>query len=262
MKIKMHSQYDHFPNHNPLEGEKFIHCYNDGMINIPIEQNSIALMIEPRPLQQGNYDRLLSDYSKYKYVFTHDSRLLETIPNAKLLLYGYVWDWSDIDNYNNKNFTHPVSMVSSDKEMCPLHVSRKRLAKELESYKMVDCYGTFNGGIRADTKTIYGSYPFSIAIENYVDDYWFTEKICNCFSNCTVPIYVGARKIDKFFNPKGIIQVDNIKHIPYLLETMDFEQEYYLRLDAIKENWSRVSRFDSFEKWFFNTYEGLLEEMV
>ena len=256
VKVKLHSQYDHFPNHKPLPGEPFIDCYNDGKIHELIRPNSIALMIEPRSLQEENYIWMTKNYKRFKYVFTHDSQLLKSIPNAKLILWGGVWGNSRV----MKDFKHPVSMVSSDKEMCPLHIARKKLALEL--LNKVDCYGTFNGGEFTDTATIYSKYPFSIAVENYIDDYWFTEKICNCFANYCIPIYYGARKIDEFFNPKGIIRVNDLSEVKYLVENLNAKQEYLSRADAVIDNYNRVKQFEDFETWFFNQYEELLSGMV
>ena len=71
----------------------------------------------------------------------------------------------------------------------------------------IDCMGNFNGGNKVDTKTIYAPYIFSVVVENYIDDYWFSEKICNCFANKCVPIYIGANKINELFDAHGIISV-------------------------------------------------------
>lgn len=51
-------------------------------------------------------------------------------------------------------------------------------------------------------------YKYSIAIENYsCNDYW-TEKIADCFLSWTIPIYWGAKNILSFFPEKSIILVD------------------------------------------------------
>lgn len=51
-------------------------------------------------------------------------------------------------------------------------------------------------------------YKYSIAIENYsCNDYW-TEKIADCFLSWTMPIYWGAKNITSYFPEKSIIQID------------------------------------------------------
>lgn len=253
MKIKLHSPYNHFPNYIPQERDKHIECFNDSYVTKDIPKGSIALLIEPRPLQPRIYEYMEINYEKFSYVFTHDSILLSRIPNAKLIIWGGVWGWAD----EEKDFSHPVSMVASWKEEAPVRIERKRLAKELE--EKIDCYGTYDGGAFATTHDIYARYPFSIVIENHIDDYWITEKICNCFSHNTVPIYWGAGKIDEFFNPDGIIKANSTEDIKRILRDLRPREEYFKRQQAIKDNRERVREYESFEKWFMRKYENLLE---
>lgn len=260
MRIKLHSPYNHFPNHLPNEGELYINCYNDAYVTHDVEPNSIALLIEPRSIQPKVYAYMDEHWDKFKYVFTHDSELLKK-PNAKLILWGGVYDWSDME----KDFEHPISMVASHKELSPVRIQRKNLALEFKAKNdpKICTYGTFDGGEYADTKTIYGQHPFSVVIENYIDDYWFTEKICNCFSNLCVPIYYGARKITDYFIADGIIQCNSIEEIKIAVNYIKIHarDEYYLRASAIQRNNIRVNRYKNFETWFFGNYGELLDEL-
>jgi hypothetical protein len=43
-------------------------------------------------------------------------------------------------------------------------------------------------------------YEFSIAIENCIEDSYFTEKITDCFLTDTTPIYYGCKNISEFFD--------------------------------------------------------------
>lgn len=258
VKIKLFSPYHHFPNHVPKDGEKYIECYNDAFAKRKPEnpEKAIALLIEPRPLQLHVYEHIEEHYNDFKYVFTHDSILLNKLPNAKLIIWGGVWSWGD----QEKDFSHPISMVASWKEEAPTRIARKHLAMELKNNPRVVCYGTFDGGEFVDTDTIYGKYPFSIVIENYIDDYWITEKICNCFSHKTVPIYYGAKKIDELFNGKGIIHCDSVENILYILNYIK-EGSYKNRITYIEDNYQRVKKYEKFETWFFNEYGELLRGM-
>lgn len=259
-KIKLHSPYDHFPNHKPEDGEPCIHCYNDNFVREEnIEPNSIALLIEPRPLYGKAYRHIEENYDKFRYVFTHDSKLLNSLPNAKRIIWGGVWGWFD----EPKDFAHPISMVASWKGEAPVRVLRRKLAVELKD--KIDCYGTFDGGEFASTHDIYAKYPFSVVIENHIDDYWITEKVCNCFASKTIPIYWGARNIGEFFNTDGMIRVTNIPDIKRVVnQILEMDpvkvNEYYMnRLTAINENNVRVHKFENFERWFFTEYGALLE---
>lgn len=260
MRIKLYSPYHHFPNHVAVDGEPYIPCYNDNFVRVDdIEPNAIALLIEPRPLQPKVYKHIEQHYDRFKYVFTHDSILLKTLPNAKLIIWGGVYDWAD----EPKDFNHPISMVASWKEEAPVRIMRKHLAMELKD--KIDCYGTFDGGEYATTHDIYAKYPFSVVIENHIDEYWLTEKVCNCFAMRTIPIYWGARHIKEFFNPDGILfahGIEDIKGIVNNILEMDpvqVNEMYMSRICAINENEVRVKKFANFEDWFFRTYGELLE---
>ena len=182
-----------------------IHCYVDSMVyKENIFKNSIALLIEPRSIQPDVYNFIEKKSSLFKYIFTHDSILLNKLKNTKPLLFGGVYGEYNIPK------TKGISIVSSNKKICELHKIRTDICRQLKSNQKattikVDCYGNFDGGKYATTEQIYGAYKYSIVIENYKDDYWFTEKICNAFANKTVPIYYGARKITDYFNSSGII---------------------------------------------------------
>ena len=264
MKIEMHGLYDHFPNHVPdIPFEPSIDCYNDHFCMIcDIAPNSIALLIEPRSIQPGVYEWMEHNYKKFKYVFTHDSKLLKICDNAKLILWGM--GNSNYNSFNDIPKTKNISMVSSDKEMCELHKARKKLAVKLKDSALADTYGTFDGGAFADTKTIYAAYRFSVVVENYIDDYWFTEKICNCFANKTIPIYYGAKKISVFFNWKGIIEIRNMEDFEKTIRTISDNpiKIYENYRAAIEDNYIRVRKYENFEDWFFREYESLLEEIL
>lgn len=256
MNIKLYSPYDHFPKHKPVDGEPYINCYNDAYVLGKVEPNSIALLIEPRSIQQRVYEYMDRNWGKFKYIFTHDSQLLK-LPNAKLIIWGGVYSYADMA----KDFAHPISMVASHKELAPVRIQRKKLAFELKP--KIDTYGTFDGGEFVDTRTIYGKYPFSVVIENYIDDWWITEKICNCFANKCIPIYYGARNIDSLFYGEGIIKCNSIDEVRiavnYLLTHA--REEYYLRYSAVEKNYGLVKLYEDFETWFFYKYGDLLDEL-
>jgi hypothetical protein len=260
MKIKLYSPYNHFKNHIPQEGEEYIECYNDAyaMKMRPINRdNSIALLIEPRPLQPSVYEFVEQHYDRFKYIFTHDSILLSKLPNAKPIIWGGVWCTTDIQ----KEFEHPISMVASWKEQAPVRIQRKQLAFELKG--KIDTYGTFDGGEKVEPEVVYAKYPFSVVIENHIDDWWITEKICNCFACKTVPIYYGAKNIGALFDIDGIIvchSIDEVRTaVDYVLSHA--EQEYRIRNYSINKNYFTVYKYRDFEEWFYDQYGELLDNM-
>ena len=79
---------------------------------------------------------------------------------------------------------------------------------------------------------------FSIAVENAVYDTYFTEKLTDCFATGTIPVFYGSKKvIKKYFNPDGVIFLDDNFDISTLTEDL-----YYSKMDAIKDNFERACR--------------------
>lgn len=257
MRIKMHAIYDHFPERNPIQGQPYIHCYADSkIVECKSPGKNIAILLEPRSMLGEYYDYALEHYNYFNYIFTHDSRLLE-LPNARFLNWGDVWSTSD--SKKNKG----ISLIASWKNWCPLHIARIELAKFYENKSEVDVFGSYRDKDSwVDTKDAHEHYKFAIVIENDIDDYWYTEKILNCFSNKVVPIYVGASRIGDIFNPDGIIQVDNWRMIPEIVRTLDVDSEYAKRQQAIEDNFNRVIPYTvNWKDRFFADYESILEEL-
>lgn len=262
MNIKLYSHYDNF---TWTKTPKLLHwnaepyfwtCYEDeGIFLNPVkEPHSFALLIEPRVICPKAYDYVSKHWNQFEYVFTHDDILLDTLPNAKPMPFGGVWgDFSDIHKTKN------ISILASQKRMCDLHIKRLELAKQLDKTGLVDCYGTWKGEYTS-TYDAHAPYRFAIAIENYIDRYWFTEKICNCFANKCIPIYYGATHINEFFDMNGVIQVQSLDEIPEIIKSLDCETEYEKRLDAINNNFEIVKNFVCFEDSFIRMYGDMLKE--
>lgn len=253
MKIKCHSQYNHFPIYGTDQDDCDLELWNDGKIweyleKYPDVKRGSALLIEPRSLQPGTYILVESSYDIFDNVFTHDSQLLSLLPNAYPIFY-----YRDYE-LNDEKKTKKISFICGEKEMCSYHIIRKKIAEVVQD--KVDVLGDWNGGNRVSTHDAHAPYKFAIVVENYIDDLWFTEKILNCFANKTVPIYYGAREICNYFNKNGIIQVSNIWQIPDLIdEYYDyFDEMYDLMKYAIEDNYERVQKYKNFEDWFIKHY--------
>jgi len=222
-----------------------------------------ALLLESEAIAPHDYqifDNHPNLAEEFDLIFTHSEKLLDKYPNARYISGSFVWYGNHLGGGNMydqayKYKTKNISIISSNKSMCKLHDLRKELAFRLKSNSNVDTYGTFDGGSLikiADTLT---DYRYSIAVENNITPIYFTEKITNCFASMTVPIYIGATQIDKFFNPDGIIQIkpediDNIEKILELCNEKDYEQ----RLEAIKDNYNRVQNYLTIEDYIWENY--------
>lgn len=247
MKIKVRSIYDNFPDHYG-ESNKQINLYVDNNVMDEHTEEDIALLVEPRAIIPDVYTWIEGNYEQFKYIFTFDSKLLN-LPNAKRLIYGTITaEFPDIPKTKN------ISMIASNKDLCEGHINRKRIAYVLSD--RIDTFGQFNGGPYCDDATYMSGYRFNVAMENYSDGHYFTEKICNCFASRTVPIYWGCPHIGEYFDMDGIIYCntpdDVIKAVDRVL--MDPIAEYDKHKEAIEKNLKAVQKYRKYEDLFFETY--------
>lgn len=242
----------HFYSHNNM-----LHTQGN-----PLEK--YGLLIESRQIVPDNYkifEKHRGLEKEFNAIFTYDGELLNKLPNAKFLPgCANVWygrshngfEW-DAECYKKKN--KAISIVSSDKRMCHLHEVRIKLSKYCKKGNLADTFGTFDGGSMCLIDDSLRDYRFSIIIENDVSDYFFTEKITNCFASQTIPIYLGAKKINNFFNENGIIAIneEQLQDIESVLKqcTVSYYEEH---IDAILDNYSRVHSYKNMFDWMYEQY--------
>jgi len=210
-------------------------------------QNKYGLLLEPRIKQPHDYLILEKNRglaSEFTKILTYDAKLLESLPNA-LFFPGCATAWvsaTDAERYAKK--TKMISMLSSKKKMCPLHYLRIDVARKCKREGLADTFGTFDGGAFVDIAETLTDYRYTIAFENEISPYWFTERITSSFLSMTVPIYLGAERISDFFNPDGIIQINiseakDIANVLKRCSVLDYES----RLPAILDNYQRAQKY-------------------
>lgn len=262
MKFIEHHRYGpgFFEDMRPEPGEKYTEIFYDQATMDCQNKNAVAVLLEPRALVSDAYEYVESHPDNFKYIFTHDSRILKN-DNARLLNWSNVWLTTDSEKTKN------ISICSSWKDWCPLHKARLELAREFDyPGSGVDCFGNFREppGSEAwtDPRDYLEHYKFSIVIENDIDDYWITEKVLNCFATKTVPIYVGSPKISGMFNPLGIIQVpaDAWENIPLIISKINADAQYKYCLPGVEDNYKLVEPWKvPWKDRFLRDYAELLE---
>ncbi len=262
------SKYFSFDRYNyGLETHFYTHKAMDYSLGTP--KNKYGVFFESRSILPYDYDWILNRkdlWSEYDVIFTYEQEMLERIPNAHfrpaarasygddVLLDEKEWDKCK-DNYKTK--TKMISIFSSGKSFCEMHKFRNALAKECLKFCYADVYGSIvDNRYLSSTKIVFEDYMFSIVIENdNCEKYYFTEKILDCFINQTIPIYLGASDIGKFFNSDGIIQLKkgDIDDIAEVLKVCT-EKYYYERLDAVIDNYRIVKKYLNVWDYMYEDY--------
>ena len=137
-----------------------------------------------------------------------------------------------------------VSIIASNKSHLPGHQQRMHMLEQLKDYAPL--FGRGFNEVEYKEEAL-ADYMFSVAIEN-ADD-WFTEKILDCFFTGTVPIYYGTPSITKWFNPDGIVFLED----GFDIEELD-EDLYKSMESAIKDNFERAMKMEMLEDFIWETY--------
>jgi len=226
-------------------------------------QVKYGMLTESRTIVPQDYEvfhRHKGLEKEFKYIFTYDEKILNEIENARFypvcasVWYGrenqFMWD---ADAYLKKN--RDVSIISSAKTVCHLHKVRMELSRYCKRNHLADTFGTFDGGQPCLVDDSLRDYRYSIIIENDISDYFFTEKITNCFAAQTIPIYLGARKIDSYFDGAGIITVTEkgLENIEDVLKECTREN-YEARLPSVFRNYERVREYVNMQDYLYEHY--------
>ena len=205
-----------------------------------------AMLNESRGVARACYRKYLSERkyfeNEFDYVFTFDSDVLESLSNARFMPFC-AGLWVSPENCSEGKGKN-ISILSSDKNSAKLHRVRKSIAFRCKREGLADTFGTFDGGGFVAPELTLRDYRFSIVIENDITPYFFTEKITNCFAMQTIPVYLGASRINEFFNTDGIITISlsDVDSIEKVLAQCTPE-EYARRLPAVMDNYARVKEF-------------------
>ena len=220
-----------------------------------------GLLIESRAIVPKDYkifDKHPKLYEEFDAVFTYDADILNKIPNARFLptcaepWYG-INERGSVDEVAHEKKTKNISMVSSDKTSCDLHLFRLNLARYCRDRNLCDTFGTFDGGKKISIDQSLTDYRYSIVVENDISPYFFTERLTNCFMSMTVPIYCGATEIGKFFNIDGIISITPNDDVSQILKRCN-ETDYMARISAIIDNFNRVQKYRNIWDFMYNEY--------
>lgn len=253
------SQYFMFDRYN---FELPVHFYTHNAMRqiMGTPQKRYGLLLESKEVVPQDYlifERHPELAKEFDTVFTFDEKILDKLPNArefcqcaKVNFFDDKVDESALEACRNK--TKNVSICSSHKLSCELHRLRYDWAHLLKNNPAVDTFGTFDGGAFVSALDYLRDYRYSIAVENAIQPYWFTEKILNCFATRTVPIYVGHPKMLERFNADGIILVkpEDYGRIEDIIKQCG-AADYAARLPAIEDNFKRVQAYrNSFDRLY------------
>ncbi|MBU3012041.1 hypothetical protein KO506_11555 [Polaribacter vadi] len=204
-----------------------------------------VIICEPDIIHQKYIN--LSHYLNWRFykILTKSEKLLESINNGIFYIYGSTF-LKDIDTVNT-NKKHLISLIASNKKNLIGHKLRHEIVDYLrnnnsEAHIMGRGYKPFD-----NKEDGLAPYKYSVVIENNQESNYFTEKLIDCFLCETVPIYWGAPNIEKYFDPKGMIICNSSEDIKNAIKSIS-NDDYELRLEALKANKEEAYNYNDFEK--------------
>jgi hypothetical protein len=133
------------------------------------------------------------------------------------------------------NKENNITWITSNQRSSKGHNARMDFLENIKDLPFVNLYGR---GIKPieDKWDALNKSKYAIAYENFQSDYYWTEKIADCFLSYNMPLYFGCNKIEDFFPKNSFIQIDPTdKHINLFLKEIITSNKWEENLDAISK---------------------------
>ncbi len=220
----------------------------------PDNGHAVAWLIEPpsMPGKDGHYRWVEENRTAFRAALTYRADLLAD-PWYRFYPHGGAWV-APIDYAIRKIRT--VSIIASAKRLSVGHMLRHdaiaRFGKSMH---------VCGGGYSPIPSKIYGLVPFAytVVIENWKADYYFTEKLIDAFLTRTVPIYWGCPSIGKFFERRGIVPFDTLDELGVILNSLYLNPAAGGFEKFIEANYQAAQEYVCAEDWIANRYPDLME---
>jgi Glycosyltransferase family 10 (fucosyltransferase) C-term len=134
-----------------------------------------------------------------------------------------------------------VSWITSNATGRRGHQQRMKFLNGLQGLMNFDLFGRGFNPIEDKFAGIY-PYKYTLAVENYSGNFYWTEKLSDCFLSWTMPIYYGCTNIDAYFPKESYIKIDIAKpeEAADIIKQAVSDRLWEKNLDAIEESRNRV----------------------
>jgi hypothetical protein len=206
---------------------------DDFSINVN-KNNIIHLCLEP-PNEVSKYRQYGN--KKVKVIFNQLDIKKNNILSHAALPWHINKDFDFLNNLKVASLTkeNKIVWVTSNQRTSKGHNVRMDFLDAIKGLSFVDLYGRGINPID-DKWDVLSPSKYAIAYENFQNDYYWTEKIADCFLCYTMPLYFGCNTIDQFFPKDSFIQIDpKDKHIDLFLKEIVASTKWEENLNAISE---------------------------
>lgn len=226
---------------NPVDECDYLVVLNKPEIDISVKcrKGGKWLIIQEPPIESNNH------YTKY---FKYFDKIYSQFPNKYLNIISSqtCLPWHIDKSYDELvkstpqqlNKSKDISWITSNKLIHSGHAKRMAFLDKLQSVKMdFDLFGRGFSEI-SDKSVGLDKYKYTLAIENYItQDYW-TEKIADSFLSYCMPIYSGCTNISEYFPEESmiLINIDNIEESLEIINKSISDNLWVKNIDSIKHS--------------------------
>jgi Glycosyltransferase family 10 (fucosyltransferase) C-term len=223
--------------------------YGDIWLDVDGNKNKIGMLLEPIAIMPTTYQFIKKYADKYDKILTYDRQLLGSGENFLFYPFGGCWIKPEDQRIYEKHKL--LSTIASRKKITEGHKMRHEIIQTHK--KSIDVYG---GAYHPISNKIFAlkDYMFSLTIENCQLDYYFTEKLIDCFMTGTIPIYWGCPSISDFFDIRGMIMLKNSKEFSNILCILT-KSLYDSKLEFIESNFETAKKYLIAEDWIYENLE-------
>ena len=220
-------------------------------LTIP-KENVIGLAFEPLAFLDLT-DKFI-DYAVKnigKYYIGDKNKLLDPFVEH----FGYMWHTRPPKEIISKS--NIMSIIVTSKRCAPGHIYRHTLIEKIIQLKLpIDIYGhgsknySYNRtkGSFSNNEP-YENYLYSICIENYQCNHYFSEKIITPLLHNCMPIYFGCKNINSYFDDTINLTGDVNKDIKLIIKILLKPGQYY-KPTYNEKNLKTVNLIENIEKLF------------
>ncbi len=138
-------------------------------------------------------------------------------------------------SYDELNKKNKVVWITSSQKASRGHEERMNFYGRIKDIENIEIYGRGIKPIK-DKWDVLSTAKYAIAYENFQNQYYWTEKIMDCYLSFTMPIYFGCKSIEKFFPKDSYIQLDpSDKHLDLFFKELLVSKKWEINIDKIAE---------------------------
>ena len=236
---------------SPVRDNDKLVVYTDTSLNIVNKtvKKKIGWMLESPAITSGIHEWIGRNYSGFDMILTNNKKHIDINSNVfKFSPTAGCWIFpKDQMIYPKKKLT---SGIFSDKKFTKGQAMRHQAVTNFK-----DKIDVFGRGYFPLPNKIYGlkDYGFSLVIENCKQDYYFTEKLIDCFVTGTIPIYWGCPSIGNFFDVDGMICFNDIHELSSILKNVSLDL-YNSKIKSVEHNFLESKKYLMAEDYMFENY--------